>query len=81
MISWRHNSQIMCNVVQIKTIYQHFSAQICLLCFFHTYLTSSIPISVTQLNAWLAAHGESHLQHNANREVATTSPPFYNEPH
>ena len=32
----------------------------------------------------LRAHlvrGESHIQRNANREVATTSPPFYNEPH
>jgi len=31
----------------------------------------------------LRAHpvrGESHIQCNANREVATTSPPFYNEP-
>jgi len=33
-------------------------------------------------------HGESHIQRNANGEVATnivanatTSPPFYNEPH
>jgi len=26
-------------------------------------------------------HGESHIQRNANREVATTSPPFYNELH
>jgi len=26
-------------------------------------------------------HGESHIQHNTTREVATTSPPFYNEPH
>jgi len=25
--------------------------------------------------------GESHNQHSANREVATTSPPFYDEPH
>jgi len=25
-------------------------------------------------------HGESHIQHNVNREVATTSP-FHNEPH
>ena len=24
--------------------------------------------------------GESHIQHNANREVATTSAPFYNKP-
>ena len=32
----------------------------------------------------LRAHpvrGESHNQRNATREVATTSPPFYNEPH
>jgi len=32
----------------------------------------------------LRAHpvcGESHIQRNANQEVATTSPPFYNEPH
>ena len=32
----------------------------------------------------LCAHpvrGESHNQHNATGEVATTSPPFYNEPH
>jgi len=32
----------------------------------------------------LCAHpvrGESHIQRNATREVATTSPPFYNEPH
>jgi len=26
-------------------------------------------------------HGESHSQRNATGEVATTSPPFYNEPH
>jgi len=26
-------------------------------------------------------HGEYHIQSSANREVATTSPPFYNEPH
>ena len=26
-------------------------------------------------------HGESHNARNANGEVATTSPPFYNEPH
>jgi len=26
-------------------------------------------------------HDESHNQHNANREVATTSPLFYNETH
>ena len=26
-------------------------------------------------------HGESHNQRNATGEVATTSPPFYNEPH
>jgi len=25
--------------------------------------------------------GESHIQHNANGEVTTTSPPFHNEPH
>jgi len=25
--------------------------------------------------------GESHIQRNTNWEVATTSPPFYNEPH
>ena len=25
--------------------------------------------------------GESHIQRNAKREVTTTSPPFYNEPH
>ena len=25
--------------------------------------------------------GESHNQHNTTGEVATTSPPFYNEPH
>jgi len=25
--------------------------------------------------------GESHNQRNATREVTTTSPPFYNEPH
>jgi len=25
--------------------------------------------------------GESHIQRNANREVATTSPPFFNKPH
>jgi len=25
--------------------------------------------------------GESHIQRNANEEVATTFPPFYNEPH
>jgi len=32
----------------------------------------------------LCAHpvrGESHLQCNTNKEVATTFPPFYNEPH
>jgi len=32
----------------------------------------------------LCAHlvrDESHNQRNATREVATTSPPFYNEPH
>jgi len=32
----------------------------------------------------LRAHavcGESHIQRNTNGEVATTSPPFYNEPH
>jgi len=32
----------------------------------------------------LRAHpvrGESRIQHNANGEVATTSPPFYNKPH
>ena len=32
----------------------------------------------------LRAHsvrGEPHIQRNASREVATTSPPFYNEPH
>ena len=32
----------------------------------------------------LRAHpvrGESHIQRNANREDATTCPPFYNEPH
>jgi len=32
----------------------------------------------------LRAHlicGESHIQCNASREVATTSPPFYNESH
>jgi len=32
----------------------------------------------------LRAHpvrGESHIQRNANREVATTSSRFYNEPH
>jgi len=31
----------------------------------------------------LSAHpirGESHIQHNANQEVATTSSPFYNKP-
>jgi len=27
------------------------------------------------------ARGESHIQRNANREVATTSPPFYNDPY
>jgi len=27
------------------------------------------------------SRGESHNQRNATREVATTSPPFYNEPH
>jgi len=26
-------------------------------------------------------HGELHIQRNANGEVATTSPPFYSEPH
>jgi len=26
-------------------------------------------------------HGESHIQCNTNREVATTSLPFYNKPH
>jgi len=25
--------------------------------------------------------GESHIQRNTTGEVATTSPPFYNEPH
>jgi len=25
--------------------------------------------------------GDSHIQRNTNGEVATTSPPFYNEPH
>jgi len=25
--------------------------------------------------------GELHIQHNANGEIATTSPPFYNELH
>jgi len=25
--------------------------------------------------------GESHIQRNANGEIATTFPPFYNEPH
>ena len=29
----------------------------------------------------LPVRGESHIQHSANQEVATTSPPFYNEPH
>jgi len=29
----------------------------------------------------LPVDGESHIQHNASGEVATTSPPFYNEPH
>jgi len=28
-----------------------------------------------------SVHGEPHIQRNANGEVATTSPPFYNEPH
>jgi len=32
----------MWNVVQIKTPYQHFSDQICLLDLFHSYLTYSI---------------------------------------
>jgi len=31
----------MWNVVQIKTLYQHFSAQICSLELFHSYLTNS----------------------------------------
>jgi len=28
----------------------------------------------------LPIRGESHIQHNANGEVATTFPPLYNEP-
>ena len=28
-----------------------------------------------------AVRGESHIQCNANREIAKTSPPFHNEPH
>jgi len=31
-------------------------------------------------SACTSVHGESHIQHNVNREVATTSP-FHNEPH
>ena len=42
-------------------------------CSRHTYLCVAV-----------CAHpicGESHIQRNANREFATTSPPSYNEPH
>jgi len=46
-------------------------------------LEKSLPTPM-YMSVILRAHlvrGESHIQRNANREVATTSPPFYNEPH
>jgi len=50
-------------------------------------LTMSLTIACSRCiynGVILQAHpvrGESHNQHNATGEVATTSPPFYNEPH
>jgi len=47
-------------------------------------ITRLLLVHVTYMGDVLRAHpvcGESHIQRNANREVATTSPPFHNEPH
>jgi len=45
---------------------------------YYCLLTPRIYIFVLRAHP---VHGESHNQHNVTREVATTSPPFYNEPH
>ena len=49
-----------------------------------TVVINSLVTGFEEKDAVLRAHsvlGESHIQRNANREFATTSPPFYNEPH
>ena len=47
-------------------------------------ITLLLLVSATYMYVVLHAHpvrGESHNQRNTTGEVATTSPPFYNEPH
>jgi len=47
-------------------------------------ITILLLVCVTYMGVIFRAHpirGESHIQRNANRGVATTFPPFYNEPH
>ena len=46
----------------------------------HAIIGCSRHIYIVVLRAH-PVHGESHIQRNTTGEVATTSPPFYNEPH
>jgi len=52
---------------------------------FALWQQATIAIMCRNLNIFVLrahpVHDESHIQGNATVEVATTSPPFYNEPH
>jgi len=50
----------------------------------HATITVLLLVRSTYMGVVLRSHpvrGEPHIQRNANREVATTSPLFYKEPH
>jgi len=64
---------------QSFTLWQQATIEIT--CHDHSIIVCSRHIHMIVILHPHPVRGESHIQRNANGEVATTSPPFYNKPH